>query len=68
MANELDRIDLDNLSLGKVKELKNVAVERLRTAGEIPLMQESHQNGTHSTHTNHATHSNGFGDEEHQGG
>ena len=58
MANELDAIDLSNLSMEKVKELKNSAVDRLKAAGEIPLLQPSHQNGTHTTHTNHATHSN----------
>ena len=60
MANELDKIDLDNLDIKKVKELKNAAVERLQSAGEVPLIQASHQNGTHSTHTNHGTHSNAF--------
>lgn len=57
MANELDAIDLNNLSIGRVKELKNAAVERLKAAGEIPLLQPSHQNGTHSQHTNHSTYS-----------
>ena len=61
MANELDAIDLNNLSIEKVKELKNAAVDRLKAAGEIPLLQASHQNGTHVAHTNHATHSNGTG-------
>ena len=58
MANELDAIDLNNLSLDQVKELKNAAIDRLKAAGDVPLLQTSHQNGTHSTHTNHETHSN----------
>jgi hypothetical protein len=58
VANELDTLNLDNLSMAKVKELKNAAVERLKAAGELPLLQTSHQDGTHSTHTNHTTHSN----------
>lgn len=58
MANELDAIDLNNLSIERVKELKNAAIDRLKAAGEIPLMQPSHQNGTHVNHTNHSTHSN----------
>jgi hypothetical protein len=64
MANELDAIDLSNLSIDKVKELKNSAIDRLKAAGEIPLLQSSHQNGTHTSYTNHATHSNGTGNEE----
>jgi hypothetical protein len=59
MANELDTLDLDNLSIDKVREMKNAAVERLKKAGDIPLLQTGHQNGTHSSHTNHATHANG---------
>jgi hypothetical protein len=59
MANELDAIDLNTLSIEKVKELKNAAVERLKAAGDIPLLQTGHQNGTHTAHTNHATHANG---------
>ncbi len=58
MANELDAIDLNNLSIEKVKELKNAAVDRLKAAGDVPLLQASHQNGTHMSHTNHGTHSN----------
>lgn len=58
MANELDAIDLNNLSIDKVKQLKNAAVDRLKAAGDVPLLQESHQNGTHTSHTNHGTHSN----------
>jgi hypothetical protein len=58
MANELDTLNLDNLSLEKVRELKNAAVERLKSSGHMPLLQTSHQVGTHSTHTNHTTHSN----------
>ena len=58
MANELDAIDLNNLSLDQIKELKNAAIDRLKAAGDVPLLQTSHQNGTHSLHTNHDTHSN----------
>lgn len=59
MANELDAIDLNSLSIEKVKELKNAAIERLKAAGDSPLLQQSHQDGTHIAHTNHSTHANG---------
>jgi len=55
MADELDAIDLSNLNIDKVKELKNAAVERLKAAGDMPLMQPSHQEGTHTSHTSHTT-------------
>lgn len=66
MANELDTIDLDNLTIEQVRDMKNAAVERLKEAGDsMPLLQVGHQDGAHSSHTNHATHSNGF-DEDNQ--
>ena len=58
MANELDAIDLSNLSIEKVKQLKNAAIDRLKSAGDIPLLQTSHQSGYHGLHTDHGTHTN----------
>lgn len=59
MANELDTIDLDDLSIDKVREMKNAAVERLKEAGDsLPLLQAGHQDGTHTSHTSHGTHTN----------
>ncbi len=55
MSNELDAIDLSSLSIEKVKELKNAAIDRLKAAGESPLKQASHQEGTHTSHTSHTT-------------
>jgi hypothetical protein len=63
MANELDEVDLSDLSIEKVKQLKNAAIDRLKAAGDVPLLQASHQNGSHGSHTNHGTHSN---DVQHQ--
>ncbi|MCI0722873.1 MAG: hypothetical protein L0338_28470 [Acidobacteria bacterium] len=56
MADELETLDVNNLTMEQVKALKNQAVERLKAAGDTVLAQ-SHQNGhgQHSSHTDHNT-------------
>lgn len=52
MANELENLNLNELTLDQVKKLKNQAMERLKSAGQA-AMQQSHQN--HTSHADHAT-------------
>lgn len=60
MANELDQIDLDALDIERVKELKNEAIERLKAAGDAPLLQTGHQSGLHTSHVDHTVHNDAF--------
>jgi hypothetical protein len=56
MADELSGVDLGKLTIEDVKRLKNQAIERLKAAGQKSLEEtQSHQNGSHSDHTNHST-------------
>jgi len=59
MADELSKINLNELTIEQVKQLKNQAIERLKAAGQLVMEQTSHQSGTHGSHSNHSTHSNG---------
>jgi len=54
MSEHLNVLDLSDLTLEEIRQLKNEALTRLKEAADYPIEEFSmHQNGTHVSHTNH---------------